>query len=51
MKNLQELSLQEMRETEGGFAWWWTILAENSTNFWGINLFQNGGKIPNSLLA
>ena len=51
MKNLQEMSLNEMRKTEGGFAWWWTILAENSTNFWGINLFQNGGKIPNSLLA
>ena len=42
MKNLQEMSLQEMKQTEGGFAWWWTILGENSTNFWTIDMFGDG---------
>ena len=42
MKNLQEMSLQEMKKTDGGFAWWWTILGENSTNFWTIDMFGDG---------
>ena len=42
MKNLQEMSQQEMKQTEGGFAWWWTILGENSTNFWTIDMFGDG---------
>lgn len=42
MKNLQEMSLNEMKRTEGGFAWWWTLLGENSTNFWTIDMFGDG---------
>lgn len=48
MKNLQEMSLNEMRKTEGGFAWWWTLLGENSTNFWTIDMFGGDGKMPKS---
>ena len=49
MKNLQEMSLNEMKRTEGGFAWWWTILAENSTNFWTIDMFADG-KRPREII-
>ena len=49
MKNLKELSLNEMKRTEGGFAWWWTILAENSTNFWTIDMFADG-KRPREII-